>query len=192
MTTSHDPQQIRADIERTRASLSENVNALTDTVTPSHIAKRQATKARSAVFGMKDKVMGTVSDVGSHTSDAASSLSDAVTGVPGAAKTQTAGNPLAAGLIALGVGWLVGSLLPSSSVEQNAASQVKDTATPMITDAAKEVAEHLKQPAQEAVESLKGSATEAVDTVKQESAAAAQDVKGDALDAKDTLQDSRG
>ena len=34
MTTSQDPDEIRAEIERTRAELSDNVDALADTVTP--------------------------------------------------------------------------------------------------------------------------------------------------------------
>ena len=42
MTTSSDPDEIRADIERTRAALSDDVDALTDAANPKNIAKRQA------------------------------------------------------------------------------------------------------------------------------------------------------
>jgi hypothetical protein len=188
---SNDPDQIRADIERTRASLSENVNTLTDTVAPSHIAKRQADKARTAVFGVRDKVMGTAADLGSSASDTASGMSDAVTGAPGTIKAQAAGNPLAAGLIALGIGWLVGSLLPAGSAEKQAAAQVKETATPLVTDAATEVADHLKEPAQEAVASVTDAATSAATTVKEEGMSSAQAVKDKAAQAKDTVQESR-
>ena len=49
MTTSNDPDQIRADIERTRAELSYNVDSLTDTANPKNIADRQVDKVKGAV-----------------------------------------------------------------------------------------------------------------------------------------------
>jgi len=199
MTTSNDPDQIRAEIERTRASLSDDVNALTDKVTPSHVARRQVDKARGAVTGVKDRVMGTASDLGSSASDKASQVSgkasdmgSAVSDAPSTVKARAAGNPLAAGMIAAGIGWLIGSLLPASEREKQAATQVKDQAAPMVSDAVKEVADHLKQPAQEAVESVKETATEAAQTVKEEGQSSVQDVQDKAVEAKDTVQESRG
>ena len=41
MTDSSNPDEIRADIERTRAELSRNVDTLGDTVNPKNIATRQ-------------------------------------------------------------------------------------------------------------------------------------------------------
>ena len=75
---------------------------------------------------------------------------------------------MAAGLIAFGVGALVGSLLPASGAEQQAATKVKDAATPVLSDAAKQVSGNLKEPAQQAVEAVKGTATDAAATVKDE------------------------
>ena len=43
---SNDPDQIREQIERTRADLSSNVNTLADTVNPAHAAKRQVSKVK--------------------------------------------------------------------------------------------------------------------------------------------------
>lgn len=189
MTQSNDPDEIRAEIERTRSDLSDNVNALADSVNPAHVAGRQVDKVKGAVFGardsVKDKVMG-----GSDSSNGESKLSSAqsaVTGAPAQVGAQARGNPLAAGLIAFGVGALVGSLLPSSSAEQQAASKVKDAATPVLSDAAKQVSGNLKEPAQQAVEAVKGTATDAAATVKDEGTSAAADVKGQAQDAKDTV-----
>ena len=187
---SDDPDEIRAQIERTRSNLSTDVNTLADTVNPSHVAKRQVSKVKGAVFGVKDKVMGAASNATSSVSDTGSSMSDAVTGVPQKLGSQTSGNPLAAGLIAFGVGALIGSLLPASTAERKAATKVKDAVTPIASDAAKDVADHLKGPAQEAVESVKSTATDAVTTVKDESTSAASELKDQAQDAKDTLQSS--
>ena len=185
---SNDPDQIRVEIERTRSSLSENVNTLTDTVTPSHIARRQADKARNTLSCVKDKVMGTASDLSSSTSDAASGVGSAVTSAPDTAKAQAAGNPLAAGLVAIGIGWLVGSLLPASRRESQAAGQLKDAATPLVTEAAKDVAQNLKEPAQQAVSAVQQTAADAAATVKDESVSSAQNVKDQAVQAKDSVQ----
>jgi hypothetical protein len=62
MTDSNDPDEIRADIERTRAELSDDVDALADTANPKNIAKRQATRVKEAVVGVKEHVMGSASD----------------------------------------------------------------------------------------------------------------------------------
>jgi len=200
-----DPDQIRSDIERTRGQLSANVNALTESVKPGNLAHRQVEKARGAVVGVKDRVMGvadqassgagsTASNISSGAADAASSVSGALTGAPQAVKTQTRGNPLAAGLIALGIGYLVGSILPASSKEAEAASTVKDNAATLAqpaTDAAKSAVSELKQPAQEAFESVRSTAADAAAMVKNEGTSSVQDVKGQAQDANNAVQDAR-
>ncbi len=194
--TSNDPAVLRAQIDETRARMSGDVNALTDYAAPANVAQRQADKVRgavgNAVGGVKDRVMGTASSASDSASDAATSARDAVQGAPGAVKDGTRGNPLAAGLIALGVGWLVGSLLPVSEKEKQAAGAVKDhasTLTAPLVDAAKEAADNLREPATQAAHDLKQSATEAAATVKEEGSAAAQDTQQRAAAAKDTVQD---
>jgi len=44
MTTSNDPDEIRADIERTRATLSNDVDDLAESVKPKSVAQRQVTR----------------------------------------------------------------------------------------------------------------------------------------------------
>jgi hypothetical protein len=111
---------------------------------------------------------------------------------PDTVKARAAGNPLAAGLIAVGVGWLVGSLMPASSAERHAAGQVKEQAAPVLSGAAKEVAQNLQAPAQDAMESVKSTAADSLDTVKQEGQSGVQDVKDQAQDAQQNVQQSRG
>ncbi len=80
-------------------------------------------------------------------------------GRPGArSRRKTQGNPLAAGLIAFGAGLLVSSLIPASQKEREAADALKTAAEPLtteLTEAAKHVAEGLKEPAQAAMENVK-------------------------------------
>lgn len=186
-STSEDPDVIRADIERTRSELSRDVNALGESVTPGHMARRGADKVKDRATGLKDQIMGSASDAGHATSDSASSVAssvgDTAHGAASSVKRQARGNPLAAGLVALGAGWLLGSLLPASNKETQMAEAVKDRAAPVLDEAqstvkqvAQESAEHLKEPAQEAVQSVKDQAQDSVQTVKQEGRSAAQDV----------------
>lgn len=185
---SNDPDVIRAQIEQTRAGLSSDVNELGEKVSPAQIARRQREKITGGVVGVKDRIMG-ASDTGAG--DAMSSAKDAVTGTPGKVAAHTKGSPMAAGLIAFGVGALIAGLIPASKYEAQAASAIKDQAQPLVdqlTDTAKEAAGNLQEPAQNALESVKSTASDAVDTVKDEGTSAVDDVKDQAQDAKDTVQ----
>lgn len=184
---SNDPDQIRSEIERTRAELSHNVNTLADSVNPSSVAKRQTDKVKGAASGMRDKVMGATSTATSSVGSAQSNLTDAVSGAPSSARSKTAGNPLAAGLIAFGVGWLTASLMPASDAEQQAAAKVKDAATPVLSDTAKDLASNLKDPAQQALTAVKDTATDATTTIKDEGTNATQDLKDQAQDARESI-----
>ena len=114
--------------------------------------------------------------------DAASSAAGAVQEAPQAIRRQTRGNPLAAGLIAFGAGWLVSSLLPASRREQELADQAKQVAQekvqPVVQQVASEVGDNLREPAQQAVASVKSTAQDAKDTVAEEGRVATQDVSG--------------
>ena len=193
--STNDPDAIRANIERTREELSRDVNALGDSVSPSHIAHRQADKVKGRATAVRERVMGTASDAGDRASDVAQGVGDAAHQAGHTVERKTQGNPLAAGLIALGAGWLVGSLLPASQKERELSQALKDKAEPVIEEAqsiAKDVAsessEHLRQPAQEAVEAVKDTAKSATDDVKQEGQQAASDVRDSASESVDTVK----
>lgn len=216
MTTSNDPDEIRADIERTRATLSNDVDDLAESVKPKSVARRQVDKVKDAAGGLKDRVMGsddddhsstsTVGDKASAAKDAvtdkayaardtmsekASDAADAVREAPTTLKRKTQGNPLAAGVVAFGLGMLVSSLIPSSEKERQAVSQLQDNLEPVkqkATEVAQDVGENLRPAAQEAAQSVKSTAQEGVESVKQEGQSAAQDVKDQAQDSKDTVQ----
>ena len=218
MTTSNDPDEIRADIERTRATLSDDVDDLAESVKPQSVARRQVDRVKEAVGGVKDRVMGSddedySSSTGSErtyaakdavadrayaakdtVSEKAFEASEAVREAPTAVKRKTQGNPLAAGVIAFGVGMLVSSLIPSSEKERRAVSQLQDNLEPvkeMASEVARDVGESLKPAAQEAAESVRATAREGVESVKQEGQAAAHDVKYQAQDSKETVQQQR-
>ena len=232
MTTSNDPDEIRADIERTRATLSNDVDDLAESVKPQSVARRQASKVKDAVGGVRDRVMGSPDDdydtgavgpVGDKASAArdsvadkayaardavtdkayaaretvsekASQAGDAVREAPATVKRKAQGNPIAAGVIAFGLGMLVSSLIPSSEKERQAVSTLQENLEPVkekATEVARDVAEGLKPAAQEAAESVKSTAQEGVESVKQEGQSAAQDVKDQTQQSKETVQQQR-
>ncbi|QNE13362.1 DUF3618 domain-containing protein [Pseudarthrobacter sp. NBSH8] len=182
---SDNPDVIRSDIEATRARLGTNVDAVADKVTPSNIVHRQTDKVKDAVFGVKEKVMGTADD--------ATGRVHGIGDAPHQVKAKTQGNPLAAGLIAFGAGLLLSSLIPASEKEREAADALKSAAEPLtaeLTEAAKEIAEGLKEPAREAMENVKATAADAAEHVKTEGQVAAADVKDRAADARENVQNT--
>jgi gas vesicle protein len=210
---STDPDQIRREIEATRSSLSTDVDALAYKVSPSRIVDDRKQRARNALQNVRDKVMGSASDlghgtghaahsVGDHASSAASTVSDkahsaaatvsdAAHQAPQKLREESEGNPLAAGLIAFGVGMLASSLLPATRREQQAAVQVRervsehsDAVKEKFGEVASELKEELREPAQHATQSVKSTAQDAVHAVKDDATSAAHDVK-------DTAQQSR-
>ncbi len=192
--------EIRAQIDETRASLSDNVDELADQANPAHIARRQVDKAKRAGGRLLDRVLGTAEDVRDAAVDkaheVASGIRDAsedVTDLPNRAGRQTQGNPLAAGVVAFGIGLLLAAAFPASRKEQELAQAVKEKAQPLtdqVTAAAHEIADNLAEPAGQAVDALKESAGEAVDAVREEGSAAVEDVQGLAKDSAQDVADS--
>ncbi|MCK8608443.1 DUF3618 domain-containing protein [Agromyces sp. C10] len=179
MTT--DPNAIRSDIERTRAELGQDVDALADKVNPGKAVHRQTEKVKGAFRRAKDRVMGSAHDAADSTQGALHSAGGTVGEAPQRLASATRGNPIAAGLIVFGAAWLVSSLIPASRQEQQVAQKAKDAAAPLVDEVkgvAQDAAEHLKSDAQEAVQSVKDRAGEAAEHVKDEGKSAADDVKG--------------
>lgn len=191
---SESPETIRADIDRTRAELGLDVDALADKVSPSKIAHRQTDKIKGAFGSVRERIMGAADDAGSSVQGAGSSAASGVADAAHAAKAKAQGNPLAVGLIAFGAGLVLASLIPSSEKEKEVASAVKEQAQPLLAEAqsvAKDVGAHLKEPAQDAVAAVKETAADAVDNVKSDATDAASSVTDRAQDARDTVTDTR-
>lgn len=205
----NDPEALRADIARTRAALSDNVDTLTETANPRNIADRQVNKVKGAARGVREHLMGAPEDptdggtVGETTDAAkdrigsvrsgASNAVDTVADTPRQVRTKARGNPLAAGLIAFGVGYLISSAIPSSEKEQRAATKLQEKAAPLtdkVSEAAGEVAGRLKEPAQAAAASVRSAATDAVDSVKEQGSTARDDVRSQVQDSTSTVKDT--
>ncbi|GAA3074223.1 DUF3618 domain-containing protein [Streptomyces glomeratus] len=124
----------------------------------------------------------------------------AVKQAPEQAMRQTEGNPLAAGLIAFGAGALAAALIPTSQMEEEAASRASEQATPVfeaVKEAASESAQQLTQAAtesaQQAAQEVQDTATQAARTTAEQAQDQMEQVTEQARESgKTTLDEARG
>ncbi len=203
--TSNDPEAIRRDIEQTRQSLSQDVDVLNEKVNPRYAVQRRKEAARSSLSRARDRVMGNVPSMpsmgsgnsggGNGSAGTVQAMGDRVSSAPDMARSQAQGNPLAAGLIAFGAGWLASSLLPASQAEQQAARTVQDRASDLAQpakDMAKDAASQLQGSAQQAADSVRSTAQEAVQEVKDDAQSAKSDVQGQAQSSAQSVRGQSG
>lgn len=183
-----DTERLKIEIEETRADLGRDVDALAEKVDPRRVAHRRVDDARDAARRMRDAVVG-ASDTGTHRmSDIAEGAQERVSGTAHAmrdeATRRTRGNPLALGLVAFGVGWLVASVVPAPRAEQELVAAGADRVQPL----AEPVAEHLRDSAENikdamssevsaAAQDLKDSASRGVERVRDETRGQVQDMR---------------
>lgn len=205
-----DPAEIRRDIADTRGEMEGTLEAINDRVNPQRVYERRTARARGRWQSLKSSVMGSGdSSSFASSSSSSSSLSDrtpdvdvsgrarqaqhALSDAPDAAKRKTKGNPLAAGMIAFGIGALVGSALPESQAERQVVREADrhldlQSTKQRLTDRAQQVGDEVKGSAQEAGQDLKGQAQSAAQDVKADAQQEGERVKQDAQQAKERAQ----
>lgn len=171
MTTSEmSPEQIEKDIERTREDLRQNVDALQEKLSPTQAAKRGAARLGESVGQVRDTLMGTAEDVKGTAQEGVAKAEASVSGVSERVSRGARGNPIAVGLGAFAVGWLVSSLIPASRTEQRAAGTLRDSdaaasVVQPVADKARTVAEDVGEKAKEAAHEVGREAQSAVSSV---------------------------
>lgn len=206
-----DTDQLRARLDEQRAGISGTVEQIENRIMPGRIMARRRDRVRRTLTDWKDAVLGNdepqyawdtfgtsqyaASQYGSpqnghdgvaqRAGDAASSVvqsaRDGVNGAPDMMRRQARGNPMAAGAIALGAGWLIGSLMPKSEQEQIVARRIE----PALANAASMV----KEEGQALAGDLQEPVRDAIDHVKQAGTDAATELKDDALEAAGTVRE---
>lgn len=209
--------ELRRDIARTRGEMSETIEALetrlaetkesvVDRVSPKRVWHRKTAGVRGRLDDMgtsiseltgrtgdqmaqgSSRVRGQVQETAGGTAGA---LGEQARNAGPAVKQRAESNPMAAGLVALGAGFLVAALLPPSERERQAAQRVQSQLEPFkqqATEVGKQMAGELQQVAQQGLEEVKGQATSAVEQVKQETSSSAEQVKEEAQSATTTLK----
>ena len=214
---SNDPDRIRREIETTRNELSNDIDALTDKMNPRRIAGDRVGEARGAFSRAKEKVMGStshnrqqsserMSHMANSVRDEARSLGHQSQGAVYSARNearslgrqsreQAQGNPLAAGLVAFGVGLLAASLVPPSGRERQLAGRARDMVSEhsdQLRDQASQVGhqvrDNLREPAQQAAQSVRSTAEQGMSEVWEQGRSAAGKVQGQTHAAVDDLR----
>lgn len=201
--------QVRADIARSRNELGETIGAfeqrlaqtkedVVDRVSPKRVWHRKTEGLRrrvgavtGSVTGMTErmemqvatgtrKVRGEVQELAGQTSGGMTRATDGVRQSQVGLRQKAEDNPMAAGLVALGAGVLVASLLPPTPAERRAALRLRDELSPLQQQAGevgRQLADEVSSSAQERLEQVKARAGEAVEQVKEETTASTEEVK---------------
>jgi hypothetical protein len=150
-----EPDRIRAEIEQTRADMSDTVGAL---------GYKADIKSRSKekFAGVKDRVAGSAPDTGE--------VKDKARQAAGVAQE----NPIGLAIGSVAVGFLAGMLIPSTRVEDERIGPIADDVKEKVRETGQEALEHGKQVAQDAVETAKESGREHAQEVKESATTSAQ------------------
>ena len=203
-----EPDRLRQDIEETRASLTRDVDMLADKTSPKKVAQRRWGAVKEKVMGSSENARHTAGDsvssaqgavqdkaaqlgdkasqLGDKAGSAAQNVAESVRTAPQTGAQRAQGNPLAAGIIAFGVGLLAATLLPVTDAERRAGQQLKDNSgelTDKVKDVANEMKDDLSGSVQQAVGEVKETAQDAAQTTRDQAQSGVQDVKSEARSA---------
>jgi hypothetical protein len=181
-------EELREQIVATREDLGGTVDAIGDHVSPSRVVQRRKDRLAARWSSAKESVMGTTSNVGASLRSAIDTVTHAPAtalnnGTQGAV-AQTQGQPIVAGALAFGVGFLIASAFPGSRTEGQVARKVQELAQPAVDE--------LKQAGQEAVGALKEPTLEGVNQVKEAAMSGTDEVRSTAQEAIADTKDAVG
>ena len=154
-----EPDRIRAEIEQTRADMTETVDALGYKADVPSRAKEKIVGMKEKIVGAGDSVAGTVSD---KTPDAGQAKAKARRGASVAQE-----NPLGLAIGSIAVGFVAGMLIPATRVEDEKLGEMSDSVIEKVKETGQEALEHGKQVAQDAAQTAKESGQEHAQQVKE-------------------------
>ncbi len=195
--------EIRSEIARSRRELSGAVNAfeerlherkedIADRVSPPRVWHRKTAGVRRRWDEMGTSISQMTN--GGTTARRETLMAGNGSKVRGQAQElsgRTERNPMAAGLVALGAGFLAAALLPPTQREREAAQRLRREMEPLTRQASavgREMVNELQPVAEGSVEQLKERATDAVEQVKQETQGSVRQVKDEADEASTNVK----
>lgn len=179
--------RLKYDAERQRERMGDTLDAIGDRLSPERVVERRKAAVTQRFRSVKESVMGTPGYVEQRSSgmmqsagDTVQSAAQQVQHAPQAIADQARGNPVAAGIVAFGVGMLLATVLPKSEAEQRLVDEARpqiQQATEHLKDAGRDVAEGAKEHAREAMDEVKATGSEAAANVKQQASSSAEEVR---------------
>ena len=145
--------QLRRDAQLQREQMGDTLEAIGDRLSPERIVERRKAAVGQRLRSVKEAVMGSpdydehggngggllgrAQSVASSAGGAVQTATEQVQQAPQAIAAQARGNPIAAGIVAFGLGALFATVLPKSQTEQ----RLVDDARPQLQSAAQELKE---------------------------------------------------
>ena len=105
-TADQDPEQIRAEIEDTRAEMSQTINEIQERLSPEHLMGQVKETVREATIGKVERVMETIGEVTEPAREAMSRAGSTIKEAGTSVGYSMWRNPIPLALIGLGVGML--------------------------------------------------------------------------------------
>ena len=185
-----DPDVIRGQLERTRAQLTETIDALGYKADVPARAKDRVTgtfdRAREAIGGTMEHARDTATGASHAMHDAAPDTGDMANGARRAAGVAQE-NPLGLAVGAIAAGFLLGMVLPGSRIEDERMGPVADTVKAHAAELGQEALEHGKEVVSQAAEAtadvtrqaVAQEATELRETAAEHAEAAKQEARAD-------------
>lgn len=187
--------ELRREIAERREGIGRDLEVIGDRVSPGRMVDRTRERTRRRATGLRDRLMGPVDSartsfadssgshsIGERVGEMASGLTDH--DPAGAVTHRVEGSPMAMGLVAFGIGFIAGSVIPPSRSERELAQRVEPQVSQLAQGAARsarEAGEHLAPIAKDEADQLKEEASAAAahvaDAGKQEAAAARDEVR---------------
>jgi ElaB/YqjD/DUF883 family membrane-anchored ribosome-binding protein len=137
-----EPDRIRAEIEHTRAEMSETVDAL-------GYKADVKSRTKDSIASVKDRIAGSTPDSGDVKDKARR------------ARSVAQENPIGLAIGAVAVGFVAGMLIPSTRLEDEKFGTVADDVKEKVKETGQEAVEHGKQVAQDAAQSMQETVKEA-------------------------------
>ena len=164
------PDRIRAEIEQTRAEMTETVDALGYKADVKTRAKENLQEkkesAKESIVGVKDKIVGAGDSVTGTVSDRTPD-SQQVKHTAHRARSVAQENPIGLAIGSLAVGFVAGMLMPSTRVEDEKLGEMSDTFVDKVKETGQEALEHGRQVAHDVAERAQESGMEHAQQVKE-------------------------
>lgn len=179
-----DPNEIRRDIEQTRAEMTETAGAIGYKADVPARAKDRMTETKDRITGTvssaKDSIVGSAGDAKDRVSSAtpdAEQVKQKARRVGGMAQE----NPMGLAIGATAVGFIAGLLVPSTRIEDEKMGEVSDRVIEQAKQTGQEAMERGKEVAQQA-------ASSAADTAKETGREQASELSDSARESAETVR----
>lgn len=173
--------ELKRDMEYRRSAIDDTVDQIQNRVTPKRVASRSRYRMRSRMSRWKDNVMGQLQEQGDGMRERTEEMTDSVREAPSAVERYTRGNPMAVGVMAIGAGALLASMLPETRQERRMARKLQpqmEKAASGVGDVGRDMADDVKETAHEGLSRVQETAKSAGREVKEEAQGASERVGG--------------